>query len=76
MSRQDTARQERQQHVGGAALACVEVLVTEYVPGAGIGWHRDAPMFGIEIGVSLLGGCRPRTLRSGAARTPAPLSGT
>ena len=33
----------------------VEALVTEYPAGAGIGWHRDAPMFGDIIGgVSLL----------------------
>jgi alkylated DNA repair protein (DNA oxidative demethylase) len=38
----------------------VEVLLTEYSPGAGIGWHRDAPMFGIVAGISLLGGCRFR----------------
>lgn len=31
-----------------------EALVTEYAPGAGIGWHRDAPMFGDVIaGLSL-----------------------
>jgi alkylated DNA repair dioxygenase AlkB len=31
-----------------------EALVTEYAPGAGIGWHRDAPMFGAIIaGLSL-----------------------
>jgi alkylated DNA repair dioxygenase AlkB len=30
------------------------VLVTEYAPGAGIGWHRDRPEFGIIIGVSLV----------------------
>ncbi len=35
-----------------------EVLVTEYPPGAGIGWHRDAPHFGIVAGVSLGGPCR------------------
>jgi alkylated DNA repair dioxygenase AlkB len=49
-----------------AALANVdpaefsEVLVTEYQPGAGIGWHRDAPPFGIVAGVSLAGHCRMR----------------
>ena len=32
--------------------ALVEVLVTEYAPGAGIGWHRDAPMFGDVVGIS------------------------
>jgi DNA oxidative demethylase len=36
-----------------------EALVTEYPAGAGIGWHRDAPMFGDVIaGVSLLSACR------------------
>jgi alkylated DNA repair protein (DNA oxidative demethylase) len=36
-----------------------EALITEYPAGAGIGWHRDAPMFGdIIAGVSLGAGCR------------------
>lgn len=43
------------------AKAIQEVLVTRYEPGAGIGWHRDAPMFGpIVVGVSLAGTCRMR----------------
>ena len=48
----------------------VEVLVTEYDSGAGIGWHRDAPMFGpIVVGISLLNACRFRFQRGkGAAR--------
>jgi alkylated DNA repair dioxygenase AlkB len=33
------------------------VLVTEYAPGAGIGWHRDKAVFGQVIGVSLLSPC-------------------
>jgi alkylated DNA repair dioxygenase AlkB len=38
-----------------------EALVTRYPPGAGIGWHRDAPMFGPEvIGVSLGSACPMR----------------
>jgi DNA oxidative demethylase len=37
-----------------------EVLVTEYQPGAAIGWHRDAPPFGIIIGISLLSSCKMR----------------
>jgi alkylated DNA repair protein (DNA oxidative demethylase) len=37
-----------------------EILVTVYVPGAGIGWHRDAPPFGIVAGISLAGACRMR----------------
>jgi DNA oxidative demethylase len=42
----------------------VEILVSEYTAGAGIGWHRDAPMFGVVVGVSLLGACRLRFRRS------------
>jgi alkylated DNA repair protein (DNA oxidative demethylase) len=42
----------------------VQVLVSRYPPGAGIGWHRDAPMFGSRIaGVSLLGPSRMRLRR-------------
>jgi len=33
------------------------VLVTEYQPGAGIGWHRDRPEFGQVVGVSLGAPC-------------------
>jgi alkylated DNA repair dioxygenase AlkB len=46
----------------------VEVLVTEYPARAGIGWHRDAPMFGTVIGVSLLSACRFRFRRDAASR--------
>lgn len=38
----------------------VEVLVSEYPAGAGIGWHRDAPAFGVVAGISLLSECRMR----------------
>jgi alkylated DNA repair protein (DNA oxidative demethylase) len=49
--------------------AVAEVLVTGYPPGAGIGWHRDAPQFGTVIGVSLLSACRMRFQRgAGTAR--------
>jgi DNA oxidative demethylase len=40
-----------------SAEALVEVLLSYYPAGAGIGWHRDAPMFGRVVGVSLLGEC-------------------
>ena len=43
-----------------------EVLVTVYPPGAGIGWHRDAPMFGEVVGVSFLAPCRFRFQRGKA----------
>jgi alkylated DNA repair dioxygenase AlkB len=40
-----------------------QVLVTEYGPGASIGWHRDKPMFGEVVGISLLSSCRFRFRR-------------
>lgn len=41
-----------------------EMLVSRYPPGAGIGWHRDAPMFGpVVAGVSLLSDCLLRFRR-------------
>jgi alkylated DNA repair protein (DNA oxidative demethylase) len=40
-----------------------QVLVTCYPPGATIGWHRDAPLFGTVIGVSLASACRMRFRR-------------
>jgi DNA oxidative demethylase len=59
--------------VAPARLA--EVLVTEYPPGAGIGWHRDAPQFDEVIGVSLLTDCRMRFQRgSGVARETCAMS--
>jgi alkylated DNA repair dioxygenase AlkB len=30
-----------------------QVLVTEYPPGAGIGWHKDRSVFGDVVGISL-----------------------
>ena len=44
-----------------AALA--EVLATYYPPGATIGWHRDAPVFGDVVGVSLGSLCEMRFQR-------------
>jgi alkylated DNA repair dioxygenase AlkB len=40
-----------------------QVLVTEYAPGAGIGWHRDKPMFDQVAGISLLSPCLLRFRR-------------
>jgi alkylated DNA repair protein (DNA oxidative demethylase) len=45
---------------GIQAFEWAEALVTEYPPGSGIGWHRDAPPFGIVAGISLQGSCRMR----------------
>jgi alkylated DNA repair dioxygenase AlkB len=42
-----------------------QILVSRYPPGAGIGWHRDAPMFGAAIvGVSLGAPSRMRFQRT------------
>ncbi len=38
---------------GRAPKAFVHALVIEYAPGAGIGWHRDRPVFGDVVGISL-----------------------
>ena len=37
--------------------ALQHVLVTEYGPGAAIGWHRDKAVFGEVVGLSLLAPC-------------------
>lgn len=49
--------------IGRESADLAEVLVTRYGPGAGIGWHRDAPAFGTVVGVSLAAPCRMRFRR-------------
>jgi alkylated DNA repair dioxygenase AlkB len=49
---------------GLAPEAMRHVLVTEYAPGAGIGWHRDRSVFGDVVGISLLAPARLRFRRS------------
>lgn len=43
--------------------ALSHALLIEYAPGAGIGWHRDRPVFGEVVGVSLLAPARLRFRR-------------
>jgi len=58
--------------------AFVMALVNQYPRGATIGWHRDAPQYGITAGVSLLSSCRmklrpyvsPKDLAGRDRRTP------
>jgi alkylated DNA repair dioxygenase AlkB len=38
---------------GVSADSLQQILINEYAPGAGIGWHRDRPMFSDVIAVSL-----------------------
>ncbi len=47
--------------------AFVQILINEYAPGAGIGWHRDRPQFGLVAGVSLLTPCAMRFRRKAGA---------
>ncbi len=44
--------------------ALQHVLVTEYSPGAGIGWHRDKAVFGEVVGISLVAPCTFRLRRA------------
>ena len=44
------------------------VLITEYAPGAGIGWHKDRSVFGDTIGISLLAPCRFRFRKKEGAK--------
>lgn len=49
---------------GVPAAQLQQALVTEYPPGAAIGWHRDKDVFGDVIGISLLSPCVFRLRRA------------
>jgi hypothetical protein len=56
----------RQRAAGIAGIAAQDlqqVLVTEYAPGAAIGWHRDKPMFEDVVAFSFLAPCTLRLRR-------------
>lgn len=52
---------------GVAPARIAHALVTEYAPGAAIGWHRDRPVYDEIIGVSFASPCRFRFRRRGPA---------
>ena len=55
---------ERAAKAAGVAPAAIEqAMVTEYSPGAAIGWHRDRSIFGDVIGISLASQCTFRFRR-------------
>jgi alkylated DNA repair dioxygenase AlkB len=56
-------RERASAFAGLAPEAMRHVLVTEYAPGAGIGWHRDRSVFGDVVGISLLAPARLRFRR-------------
>jgi alkylated DNA repair dioxygenase AlkB len=55
---------ERAAEFAGLAPADLQhAMVTEYAPGAGIGWHRDKAVFSDVIGISLVSPCTIRLRR-------------
>ena len=64
-------RQRAAELAGVAPEELAEILVQRYPEGAQIGWHRDAPAFGIVVGISLGSASRMRFRRDkgGVRRT-------
>jgi alkylated DNA repair dioxygenase AlkB len=60
------ARAER--YAGFTPGSLQHVLLTEYAPGAAIGWHKDRSVFGDVVGISLLSPCTFRLRHKTANR--------
>ena len=56
-------RERAAQVAGLAPESLQQVLVTEYAPGAPIGWHRDKPEFQDVVAISFLAPCLLRFRR-------------
>jgi alkylated DNA repair dioxygenase AlkB len=56
-------RQKAADFAGVPPESLEQILINEYGPGAGIGWHRDKPMFQDVIAISLLAPCVLRLRR-------------
>jgi alkylated DNA repair dioxygenase AlkB len=50
-------RERAARFAGLEASEFQHVLLTEYAPGAGIGWHKDRPVFAEVVGISLGSPC-------------------
>lgn len=61
-------RRETAELAGVRPDAFVQCLIIKYDPGAGIGWHRDRPQFGLVAGVSLGSDCVMRFRRDAGER--------
>jgi alkylated DNA repair dioxygenase AlkB len=61
-------RQKAAAFAGLDAATFEHLLLTEYAPGAAIGWHRDRPVFGEVVGLSLLSPARLRFRRKRGAK--------
>jgi hypothetical protein len=60
-------REKAAAFAGLAASELQHVLITEYGPGAAIGWHKDKAVFGEVVGISLLSSCTFRLRRKAGA---------
>jgi alkylated DNA repair dioxygenase AlkB len=60
-------RQKAAELAGTSTEDLQHALIIEYAPGAGIGWHRDRPVFGDVVGISLLAPARMRFRRKAGA---------
>jgi alkylated DNA repair dioxygenase AlkB len=58
-----TLRQKAADFASLAPSELQQALVTEYTPGAAIGWHRDRPAYRDVIGISFSSSCRFRFRR-------------
>jgi alkylated DNA repair dioxygenase AlkB len=56
------------QFAGMAPDRLQQALITEYQPGAPIGWHKDKAVFGRVVGISLLSPCIFRLRRKVAGK--------
>jgi alkylated DNA repair dioxygenase AlkB len=56
-------RERAASFAGLPAAGLQQVLLTEYRPGAAIGWHKDRSVFGEVVGLSLLSPCTFRLRR-------------
>jgi len=64
----DDIRAKAERFAGVASGSFQQVLITEYKPGAAIGWHRDRAVFGDVVGISLLSPCIFRLRRKAGGR--------
>lgn len=64
----EPARRAAAAFAGLDATAIEHAMVTEYAPGAGIGWHRDRPEFDRVIGLSFVSPAVLRLRRRDADR--------
>jgi alkylated DNA repair dioxygenase AlkB len=57
------ARESAARLAGMSISDLQHALVTEYPPGAALGWHKDKAVFGTVVGISLLAQCKFRFRR-------------